>query len=228
MGTISVNKLGGLALMAAPLITLIFFFLQPGGTFVDAADPADAGATIKAMVSNAGLGKVTSMLIPIGLLVFFGLLVFLYGILVLQGNVRSNGNGDALSRFGAQFILVGVIGWVLAAGTLLAITGSDLPADQAASVFESLYSATVSIGTISGIISGIGFLALALALSTRDDYNKIFALVAAVAAVVAIVVGIISAIDTAQLQTMNLITGITYLVHMAWFFTLGRSLFQSE
>ena len=56
MGTISVNKLGGLALMAAPVITLIFFFLQPGGTFVDAADPADAGATIKAMVSNAGLG----------------------------------------------------------------------------------------------------------------------------------------------------------------------------
>ena len=84
MGTISVNKLGGLALMAAPVITLIFFFLQPGGTFVDAADPADAGATIKAMVSNAGLGKVTSMLIPIGLL------VFLYGIFVLQGNVRSN------------------------------------------------------------------------------------------------------------------------------------------
>ncbi len=82
MGTISVNKLGGLALMAAPVITLIFFFLQPGGTFVDAADPADAGATIKAMVSNAGLGKVTSILIPIGLL------VFLYGIFVLQGNVR--------------------------------------------------------------------------------------------------------------------------------------------
>mgnify|MGYP001809061348 FL=1 len=222
MGTISVNKLGGLALMAAPVITLIFFFLQPGGTFVDAADPADAGATIKAMVSNAGLGKVTSMLIPIGLL------VFLYGIFVLQGNVRSNGNGDALSRIGAQFILVGVIGWVLASGAVLAITGSDLPAEQAASVFESLYSATVGIGTISGIISGIGFLALALALSTRDDYNKIFALVAAVAAVVAIVVGIISAIDTAQLQTMNLITGITYLVHMAWFFTLGRSLSQSE
>jgi len=222
MGTISANKLGGLALMVAPLITLIFFFLQPGGTFVDAADPANVGKTIEAMVSNAGLGKVVSVLIPIGLL------IFLYGILVLQGNVRSNGNGDALSRIGAQFILVGVIGWVLSSGASLAITGSDLPVEQAASVFESLYLATVSIGTVSGIIAGIGFLALALALSTRDDYNKIFALVAAVAAVVAIVAAIIGGIDTAQLETMNLITGITYLVHMAWFFTLGRSLSQSE
>ena len=154
--------------------------------------------------------------------------VFLYGIFVLQGNVRSNGNGDALSRLGAQFILVGVIGWVVVSGASLAITGSDLPADQAASVFGSLYSATVGIGTVSGIIAGIGFLALALALSTREDYNKIFALVAAVAAAVAVVAAIIGGIDTAQLETMNLITGITYLVHMVWFFTLGRSLSQSE
>ena len=141
MGTISANKLGGLALMCAPVFTLIFFFLQPGGTFIEAADPADAGATIAAMVSNADLGKVTSVLIPIGLL------VFLYGILVLQGNVRSNGNGDALSRIGAQFILVCVIGWVLVSGTSLAITGSELPAEEAASVFGSMYSVTVGINT---------------------------------------------------------------------------------
>ena len=218
MGTISANKLGGLALMVAPVITLIFYFLQPGGTFIDAADPADGGATITAMVSNAGLGKAVSVLIPIGLL------VFVYGIFVLQGNVRSNGNGDALSRIGAQFILVGVVGWVIGSGASLAITGSGLPAEQAASVFGSLYSATVGIGTVSGIIAGIGFLALALALSTREDYNKIAALVAAVAAVVAIVVTIIGGLDTSQLQTMSQITGITYLVHMVWFFMLGQSL----
>jgi hypothetical protein len=222
MGTISANKLGGLALMVAPMITLIFYFLQPGGSFIDAADPADGAATIAAMVSNAGLGKVVSIVIPIGLL------VFLSGILVLQENVRSNGNGGALSRIAVLFILVGIIGWVVSAGASLAIIGSPLQADQAVAFNASLYSATLGIGTVAGILWGIGTLALALAISTREDSNKIAALVAAVAAVVAIVVTIIGGLDTAQLKLMTQITGISYIVHVVWFFMLGRSLSQSE
>ena len=42
MGTISVNKLGGLSLALGPVIALIGYFLQPGGMLIDAADPADA------------------------------------------------------------------------------------------------------------------------------------------------------------------------------------------
>jgi len=221
MGTISANRLGGLTLMLAPVITLIFFFLQPGGIFVDAADPASSSATIAAMVGNAGLGKVTSVLIPIGLL------TFLYGIYVLQGNIKANGNGDALSRFGVLLILAGILGWVAASGISLAITGSGLPAEHAAPAFASLYAAGLGIGTISGILSGTGFLMLALAVSTRDDSNKIAALVAAVAAVVAVVVTIVGGVDTAQLETMSQITGITYLVHMVWFFMLGRSMVKA-
>lgn len=222
MGTISVNKYGGFALMLAPLITLIFYFLQPGGAFIDAADPADATATIGAMVSNAGLGKVVSIIIPIGLI------VFLSGILILQENVRSSGNGNALSRIGVLFILIGMIGWVVGSGASLAITGSGLPIEQAVPTFGSLYSASVSINTVAGIMSGIGFFALALAISTRDDHNKGAALVAAIAAVVAVVVTIIGGVDKAQLETMTLISGITYLVHMVWFFILGQSLIKTE
>jgi len=221
MGTISANRLGGLALMLAPVITLIFFFLQPGGILIDAADPASSSATIAAIVGNAGLAKVTSVLIPLGLL------VFLYGIFVLQGNIKSNGNGDALARFGVLFILVGVVGWTIGAGIALAISGSGLSVEQAVPFFGSLYAASLGIGTISGILSGIGFLTLAFAVSTRDDSNKIAALAAAVAAVVAIVVTIVGGVDTAQLETMNQITGITYLVHMVWFFLLGRSMVKA-
>ena len=218
MGTISVNKLGGLALMLAPAITLIFYFLQPGGSFVDAADPANAAETISALVSNALLGKIVSVIIPIGLL------FMVYGIFILQANIRSAGNGDALSRMAALFILVGVIGWVISSGATLAIIGSGLPAEQAVPVFGSLYSAILGIGTVSGIMAGIGFLTLALAISTRDDYNKMMALLAAVAALVAIAVTIIGGMNTSQLQTMNMISGLTYMVHMVWFFMLGRSL----
>jgi hypothetical protein len=222
MGTISANKLGGLALMVAPMLTLIFYFLQPGGSFIDAADPADGAATIAAMVSNAGLGKVVSIVIPIGLL------VFLSGILVLQENVRSNGNGGALSRIAVLFILVGIIGWVVSAGASLAIIGSPLQTDQAVAFNASLYSATLGIGTVAGILWGIGILALALAISTREDSHKIAALVAAVAAVVAIVVTIIGGFDSTTLETMTLISGITYLVHMVWFFMLGLNLSKVE
>ena len=222
MGTISVNKLGGLALMIAPVVTLIFYFLQPGGAIIDAANPANAEATITAMVSNAGLGKVVSIVIPIGLL------VFLSGILVLQENVRSNGNGGALSRIAVLFILAGIIGWVVSSGASLAITGSGKEAAEAVPLFESMYSATLGIGTVAGILWGIGTLALALAISTREDSNNIAALVAAVAAVVAIVVTIIGGLDSTTLETMTLISGITYLVHMVWFFMLGLNLSKVE
>lgn len=208
--------------MFAPVVTLIFYFLQPGGSFIDAADPADAAATIAAMVSNAGLAKVVSIVLPIGLL------VFLSGILVLQENVRSNGNGGALSRIAVLFILVGIIGWVVSAGASLAIIGSTLPTEQAVAFNASLYSATLGIGTVAGVLWGIGTLALALAISTREDSNKIAALVAAVAAVVAIVGTIIGGLDTAQLELMTQITGITFVVHVVWFFMLGRSLSQRE
>ena len=222
MGTISANKLGGLALMIAPVVTLIFYFLQPGGAIIDAVDPANTKATITAMVSNAGLGKVVSIVIPIGLL------VFLSGILVLQENVRSNGNGGALSRIAVLFILAGIIGWVVSSGASLAITGSGKEAAEAVPLFASLYSATLGIGTVAGILWGIGTLALALAISTREDSNKIAALVAAVAAVVAIVVTIIGGLDSTTLETMTLISGITYLVHMVWFFMLGLNLSKVE
>ena len=70
--------------------------------------------------------------------------------------------------------------------------------------------------------------ALALAISTREDSNKIAALVAAVAAVVAIVVTITGGLDSTTLETMALISGITYLVHMVWFFMLGLNLSKVE
>jgi len=222
MGTLSTNKLGGLLLMVAPVFTLVFYFLQPGGSLIDTADPADGAATIAAMISNSGLGQVVSVLIPIGLL------SFVHGITILQGSAKSGGSLEPLSRIGVQFVWVGVIGWVIGSGMTLAITGSGFPAEQAVPLFGSLYSATVGLGTVAGIIVGIGFLLLALAISTRGEHNKIAALVAAVAAVVAIIVTIIGGMDTSQLQNMTQITGVIYLVHMVWFIMMGLTLIKSE
>lgn len=222
MGTISTNKLGALALMTAPLFTLIFYFLQPGGAFIDAADPADGAATIVAMVSNSTLAKICSVLIPVGLI------TVTYGIFAVAGNIQAKGNGDALSRMGSQMILVGVIGWVIASGGSLAIAGTSLPAEQAVGLYASLYGATVGIGTVAGLAAGGGFMVLALAVASRDDHNKIAALVAALAGVVAIVTTLIGALDNAQLETMTLIGGIVYIIHSVWFFMLGMDLLKAE
>ena len=106
MGTISVTKLGGWSLILGPVITLVFYFLQPGVAIIDVADPANVAAALPAIINNATLSKLTSIAIPVGLL------VLVYGIISFQKHISANGNGDALSRYGALFILVGVLGWI--------------------------------------------------------------------------------------------------------------------
>ena len=59
MGTISVNKLGGFAVIIGPVFALVFFFLSPGGAIIDSADPASAQATISAVLANANLATLS-------------------------------------------------------------------------------------------------------------------------------------------------------------------------
>ncbi|MDP6771044.1 MAG: hypothetical protein QF704_10145 [Anaerolineales bacterium] len=219
MGNVSVNKLGGLSLIIGPWLALVFYFLQPGGPFIDTADPANAAATIAAIVGNSGLGQIVSVVIPIGLL------ILLYGISVFQGTLRNNGNGDALARYGMMLITFGIIGWTIGSGLNLAIAGA---AAEQAPAFGTIYGASQGVGTVSGILAGLGFTALALGVSTRDDYNKIFALAAVAAGIVAVVVTIIGGIDSAQLQTMGNINGICYVVHSLWVLTIGLDLLKKD
>ncbi len=220
MGTISVNKLGGLSLIVGPVGALVFYFLQPGGALIDPGDPANAPQIIAAMVANAGLTQLTGVLIPIGLL------VFLAGMLALQRQVSSSGNGDALARSGVLLMFVGVLTWISGFGIALAIAGSTLPAAQTTQVFAGLYAVNLGLGTSGGILASAGFLSMGLAISTRDDYSRPFALVASVAAAVGLVVVIIGALDSTQLQMMNNITGIIYLIHSVWMITLGLKLMK--
>ena len=220
MGTISVNRLGGLSLIVGPIVALVGYFLQPGGMLIDSADPASAAASLQAATSNAVLSQVT------GFVVVLGLMIFLYGFFVLQESIRANGNGDALSRYGVQLILIAVIGWTLSTGLSLAIAGSDLAVASEAAAAGALYAATLGIGTIAGTIAGLGFLLVALAVSTRDDYNKIFALVAAVVGVVVVVASLLGGIDSTQLETMTAVIGICYLIHTAWIITVGLVLMK--
>ena len=229
MGTISLNKLGGWSLILGPILTLVAYFLQPGVALIDPVDPAVASEAIPAIINNAALSKISSVLIPIGLL------VLVYGIFSLQKYITANGNGDALSRYGALLFLVGCLGWITGSGMNLAIAGATVPATPIpAEVIPTIvatygvtYAVTLGIGTVSGLLAAIGLLALTLAVYTRDDFNKNFTLVAAIAAVVQIVTVIIGGVDSGQLELMNTIGGVIFLIHAAWIITIGLKLTKS-
>ena len=220
MGTISANKLAGYSLIVGPIVALLGYFLQPGGMLIKPADPADAAASLAAITSNDMMSQVT------GIIIALGLITFLYGFFVLQSNMRLNGSGDAVSRYGVMLIMFAIIGWVVSIGMNMSIAGSDLTVASQGAAAGALYSATLGINTIAGLLAGLGFLLLALAISTRDDQNKIFALVAAAVGAVVVIAVLIGGMDTAQLQSMQMIIGICYLIHVAWSVTLGLGLMK--
>jgi len=217
MGTVSVNKLGGLSLAIGPVLALIFYFLQPGGPIVDTADPANAAATIGAMVANSTLVHVVGFLIPIGLL------MFLYGILALTASIRGNGNGDALARYCNILAFMSVMAWMIGIGFSHVIASGD-----AGTAAGALYAASLGIGTMASALFGIAILLLSLGLSTRDDCNKMFALVIAAVSVVSIVAAVVGGMDSSQLQTMGTVSGICYIVTTIWFITIAMNMIKKS
>ena len=218
MGTISVNKLGGLSLALGPVIALVGYFLQPGGMLIDAVDPANAPAVLGAMLGNAGLVHLTGFLITIGLV------MMLYGLHTLQGAIHEGGNGHALIHYTVLLFFLATVGWI--SGTALGHVIAGNPELGAAA--GTLYAMSIGIGTVSGALAGIAFLFAGLAVSTRDDSNKMFALAAAAAGAVALITSVLGGMDKTQLQTMNMIGGITYIVIMIWLITLGMGLMKKE
>ena len=65
MGTISVNKLGGLSLIVGPVLAVVCFLLRPGGGLVGGnVDPANAEASIGTLMANSGFAGVSFLILP--------------------------------------------------------------------------------------------------------------------------------------------------------------------
>ena len=60
----------------------------------------------------------------------------------------------------------------------------------------------------------------------REDANKIFALVVAASGAVGAITSIIGGIDPNQLQTMNMIGGLTFIVVTVWVINRGLGLIK--
>jgi hypothetical protein len=215
MGEISLNKLAGWSMILGPIVALVCYFLQPGGMLIDAANPSDAMASIGAIKGNAFFASLTGIVIPIAMI------VFATGIQHFIESMRG-GNGHAIGRIGVLFILMSVASWVVGSAISVGIIDADM------SVVGSMYGIAFSVNTVAGILFGIGGLLVALAASSRDENNSIFAYIAGLAALVAAICSIVTGIDSTQAQTMQAITGICFIVFTIWSIVIGRSMCSSS
>ena len=215
MGSISVNKLGGLSLVVGPILAVVCFLLRPGGGLIGGSvDPANAEAAIGNLIANSDMASISFLFAPIGLI------LFLYGLRVLVESL-SGGNGEALGRYGVLFFLLALVGWITGSALLLSIAGGN-----AGPAAGSVYVVSIAINITASLLGALSILAMGWAISTRDDYNKLFALIVAAIGALLVVLSLMSGRDISMLQTTNQIGGIGYVVTVAWNVTLGLKLMK--
>ena len=218
MSWTSLNKLGGIALVVGPILSIVFFLLQPGGFFIDSADSTDAVGSITALASNTALTNLTAIVISLGLA------MMVYGFYAVQ-SVTRGGGGDALSRFGLLLIVAGSFGWVLAQGLTLVLADTNL---QKLETMVPVYAIESGTTLMSAMAVSLGILTFSLALSTRDDFNRIAALVIAAVSVVSLVSFIIAASIPEQTDTMVMVGRICYFPWVIWAVMPGVGLIKRD
>ena len=208
MSTLSLKKLGGLALIVGPILTLIAYQLTPGvfGKF------DLIGNQIAVQKYATG-----SMAEVSGLLLVVSLIVMLFGFNSLKDRV-SGGNGEALCRLGVLSIGVGILLWLAGAALYLAIAK-----------FASLGIATDPNAAHAGLV-GLGEIAFAagvvvagLGLTTRDDFNKIATWLFVAAGVVSLILNIFTSQLGLDAQIHGIIISITYIIWVVWAVMAGLS-----
>jgi len=212
MGDISVTKLAGYSLIIGPILALVCYFIQPGGILGiggSTADPIDSTAVVKLLVDNPELGTLTSLLIPVGVL------VFLSGIMFFVQNM-AGGSGHAVARLGLPMVMAGTFGWVLASAFSMSISGG-VAADAGA---EAIFA----INVISALTFGAGLVLIAIGASTREEINSNLAYIATLSGVVVVVSSVVTAFAPDSAKDMNAVTGIAFIVGTLWFILIGRQL----
>ena len=216
MGNISELKLGGICLAIGPaMATAIFiiFFLILGDSNIDITD---FSAVSKDVSSAPVIEQLLLFLPPIGLIMAY------YGMTVIQGTIGKGETGEALFKLGLPMFGINVItavitiggmwqaqAWVGASGTNIAAIAQGI----------SLYS---------GMIGAIGIVLISLALSTRDEFNNLFAYVIAFVFLVVAILSIIGMTNFTEdtWKIVNALFGISYIIISLWSIYLGLNMWK--
>ena len=214
MGNISELKLGGICLAIGPAMAtalFIIFFLILGDWDIDPTSFSDVAADIG---SASTLEQLLLFLPPIGLILAY------YGMTVIQGTIGKGENGEALFKLGLPMFGVNVVATVIAFGAMWQLqhwTGDGTFAAMAQGI--SLYA---------GMIGAVGIMLIALAISSRDEFNKIFAYVIALVFLIVAILSIIGMVDKTEdtWVLINLLFGISYIIISIWSITIGLNLLK--
>ena len=215
MGNISENKLGGLGLIIGPALATVLYiliFIVLGDGPVD--DPRDFAAV--------AAQDITSLQSFLWMFPALSLIFFLFGVRVLGNDIRENGTNSALYGLGAMLIFFGTIGTFL--GVSLGYTGTwnVTGVDQG-----TLRAAGLAINTYGGLVSGIGFLLVAIAISdNKEGLQKIFAYVGALAGFLSVVLSAMDLMDCGNWETTAMIYPIVYIIVSLWSISVGLTLFK--
>ena len=216
MGNISELKLGGICLAIGPAMAtalFIIFFLILGDSNID---PTNFSAVSNDVQSAPVIQQLLLFLPPIGLIMAY------YGMTVIQGTIGKGENGEALFKLGLPMFAINVI------ATVIALGGLSQAQSWVGSSGTNIAAIAQGISLYSSLIGAIGIVLIALAISTRDEFNTLFAYVIAI---VFIVVAILSIVGMANFnedtwKLVNALFGISYIIISLWSITIGLNMLK--
>ena len=216
MGNISELKLGGICLAVGPaMATAIFiiFFLILGDSNVNITDFSAVSGDVK---SAPVIEQLLLFLPPIGLIMAY------YGMTVIQGTIGKGENGEALIKLGLPMFAINVV------ATVIALGGLWQAQSWVGSSGTNIAAIAQGISLYSGLIGAIGIVLIALAISTRAEFNTLFAYIIAI---VFIIVAILSIVGMANFnedtwKLVNALFGISYIIISLWSITIGLNMLK--
>ena len=216
MGNISELKLGGICLAIGPAMAtalFIVFFLILGDSNIDITDFSAVSNDVQ---SAPVIQQLLLFLPPIGLIMAY------YGMTVIQGTIGKGENGEALFKLGLPMFAINVV------ATVIALGGLSQAQSWVGSSGSNIAAIAQGISLYSSLIGAIGIVLIALAISTRDEFNTLFAYVIAI---VFIVVAILSIVGMANFnedtwKLVNALFGISYIIISLWSITIGLNMLK--
>ncbi len=218
MSLISTNKLGALALIAGPTLALAMFLLQPGGQFIQTADPSDAVGSIAAWTDNGALTRITAALIAVGLM---GMAFGIYEVHVAHRGSR----GDGLTMAGLAFFTLCVAAWVFGHALTATLSAIAMPPDAQTAVYGVRLGLIIA-GGLAGC-AGIFLFSIGVII---DSGGRLFLILSGLAALSAVVgaIGWIVASGGSDLDSGMQLARSVYIVWVVWMVVLGVRLAREE
>ena len=141
---------------------------------------------------------------------------------MIHGTIGKGENGEALFKLGMPMFAINVFATVIGFGGLWqAQAWGGSPGTDIAAIAQG-------ISFYAGMIGAIGVMFIALALSTRDEFNTIFAYIVALVFLIVAILSIVGMANFTEdtLTIVNMLFGIGYIIISIWSITLGLNMLK--